>query len=213
MCLKFLVMNNQIKTIIFDLGGVLYDLDRERCVAALENLGLKDVDSLLSNYKQSGVFQQLEEGSISAETFYSEIRSLIGTKVPDEAIKAAWDSFLVAIPDYKLEMVAALKERFQIFMLSNTNEIHFNSEIPNAFLKNGKTIDDYFDTLYLSYKMKASKPHKKIFELMVEDSGIVPSECFFIDDSPENIRVAAEMGFNTYLAKPYEDFTHLFETM
>lgn len=206
-------MKNQIKTIIFDLGGVLYDLDRERCVRNLQQIGIKEADNLLSNYKQSGIFQQLEEGTIRPEVFYDKIREIIGADVPDGEIKAAWDSFLVAIPDYKLKLIAALKEKFQVFMLSNTNFIHFHSEIPDAFCRDGKTIHDYFDKLYLSYEMNASKPHRKIFELMVEDSSIIPEESFFIDDSPENIRVASEMGFKTYLAKPFEDFSKIFDVL
>ena len=206
-------MNNPIKTVIFDLGGVLYDLDRNRCVYALEQIGLSNVNDLLSDYKQSGIFQQLEEGRIDRDTFYDKVRELAENNTSNESIKAAWDLFLVEIPQYKLDMVEKLRARFQIFMLSNTNEIHFNSEIPNAFLKNGKTINDYFDRLYLSYQMHASKPHRNIFELMISDSGIVPLESLFIDDSSENIRVASEMGFKTYLAKPNEDFSHIFDSL
>lgn len=200
-----------IKTIIFDLGGVLYDLDRQRCVKALEKAGLEKVDELLTNYKQAGVFQKLEDGAIPAENFYEEIRQMAGKYIPDETIKDAWDSFLVEIPDYKLEMVLNLRKRFQIYMLSNTNEIHFGDAIPRAFEKNGKTINDYFDRFYLSFKMNVSKPHPNIFHQLISDSGINPDEALFIDDSPENIRVASELGFKTYLAKPKEDFSHVFE--
>lgn len=204
-------MNKMIKTIIFDLGGVLYDLDRQRCVDALQNAGLDKVDELLTNYKQAGVFQLLEDGAIPADYFYEEIRQLAGKYIPNETIKAAWDAFLVEIPDYKLEMVLNLRKRFQIFMLSNTNEIHFGDAIPRAFEKNGKTINDYFDRMYLSYKMNVSKPNPDIFHQLISDSGINPHETLFIDDSPENIRVANELGFKTYLAKPKEDFSHVFE--
>ncbi|WP_243347824.1 HAD family hydrolase [Parabacteroides sp. FAFU027] len=204
-------MNQMIKTIIFDLGGVLYDLDRQRCVNALEKAGLDNVNELLTNYKQAGVFQQLEDGEIAAEQFYAEIRQITGKNVPDEAIKNAWDAFLVEIPDYKLEMVLNLRKRFQVFMLSNTNEIHFSDAIPRAFEKNGKTIHDYFDRLYLSYQMNVSKPNPSIFHQLISDSGIDPQETLFIDDSPENVRVASEMGFKTYLAQPKENFSHIFE--
>jgi glucose-1-phosphatase len=138
---------------------------------------------------------------------------MAGKHIPDEDIKAAWDSFLVEIPDYKLEMVLDLRKRFQVFMLSNTNAIHFADAIPKAFEKHGKSIDDYFDHCYLSYRMKASKPNPLIFDLLINDSGINPCEALFIDDSPENIRVARELGFQTYLAMPYEDFSHLFEAL
>lgn len=206
-------MNSQIKTIVFDLGGVLYDLDRERCVSALNKLGLSNADEMLGNYKQSGVFQQLEEGTITTTHFYDSIRKLIGNEVSDAQIKNAWDAFLVEIPDYKLEMLSELKNRFKILMLSNTNAIHFADEIPHAFTKQGKQISDYFDKCYLSYEMNCSKPHVEIFEKMVADARILPTETLFIDDSPANIQTAQSLGFKTYLAKPFEDFTHIFEEM
>jgi putative hydrolase of the HAD superfamily len=204
-------MSSKIKTIIFDLGGVLYDLDRDRCVRSLMQLGLTDANNLLSNYKQSGVFQQLEDGRIEPDLFYDSIRKITGNHVTNEAIKGAWNSFLVQIPDYKLEMVLELRKRFNILMLSNTNAIHFADEIPKEFAKHGKTIADYFDKCYLSYQMNSSKPNPKIFELLIADSGIDPQDALFIDDSPENIRVANELGFQTYLATPLEDFRSIFE--
>ncbi len=204
-------MTEGIKTIIFDLGGVLYDLDRQRCVDSLEKAGLTNINSLLTDYKQAGIFQQLEDGTIGQDEFYDSLRKISGKSISNEAIKAAWESFLVEIPDYKLDLVLKLRQKFKIFMLSNTNEIHFEEAIPKAFEKNGKTINDYFDRLYLSYQMKVSKPNRRIFEDLVNDAGIKPEEALFIDDSPDNIRVADEMGFKTYLAKPYEDFTHLFD--
>lgn len=203
----------QIKTIIFDLGGVLYDLDREKCVSSLIKLGLRNADELLSDYKQSGIFQQLEEGSISTEAFYNAIRELTQTNCSNDEIKKAWDAFLVEIPDYKLKMLDALKPQFRILMLSNTNDIHFSDEIPKAFTKQGKQIDDYFDKCYLSHQMKTSKPHLEIFEKLIADSGINPSESLFIDDSPTNIATATTLGFRTYLAKPFEDFTHIFDEL
>lgn len=203
-------MNNKITTIIFDLGGVLYDLDRQRCIDALVRIGVTDAANYLTDYKQAGVFRQIEEGEIDNETFYNEIRKIANRPVSNEEIKNAWNAFLVEIPTYKLQLLANLKAKFQIFMLSNTNAIHFEEAIPHEFTQLGATINDYFDRLYLSYEMGTSKPHHKIFEMLLADSGIVASEALFIDDSPENIRVANELGFKTYLAQPKEDFSSIF---
>lgn len=203
-------MNNNIKTIIFDLGGVLYDLDRQKCIDALVGIGVSNAGDLLTDYKQAGIFRQIEEGEISDSEFYNEIRKIAGNNVSDLEIKKAWDAFLIEIPRYKLDLLVKLKSKYQIFMLSNTNSIHFSDAIPNEFTQNGLTINDYFDRLYLSYEMKTSKPHQDIFEKLISDSGIIASEALFIDDSPENIRVANELGFKTYLARPFEDFSALF---
>lgn len=203
-------MDSRIKTIIFDLGGVLYDLDRIKCIKALVEIGVTNAGDLLTDYKQSGIFRQIEEGEITDAEFYNEIRQMAKRDVSDFDIKSAWNAFLVEIPIYKLELLAKLKAKYQIFMLSNTNSIHFEDAIPKEFEKSGLSINDYFDRLYLSYEMKTSKPHREIFEKLISDSGIIASEALFIDDSPANIEIANKLGFKTYLARPFEDFSALF---
>ena len=200
----------QIKTIIFDLGGVLIDYDRDLCVEAFAKLGY-DADKLVDPYKQSGVLLELEEGSAGPEALYAEVSRSVGHSVSPEAVDVALCSFLLDIPDFKLDMLLGLrKQGYQVFMLSNTNPIMFDYMERGVFRKQGLTVHDYFDRLFLSYKMGLVKPYPEIYRKMITESGIVPAETLFIDDSQANIETADGLGFNTYKAVAHEDYRPVF---
>ena len=199
-----------IKTIIFDLGGVLMDLDKQRCIGAFEDLGFSDITEYLGEYEQKGMFMDLEDGTISATEFRDEVRKHIGEAITDQQIDEAFNRFLVGIPEQKLTLLHQLHKYYRLFMLSNTNPIMFESRIPELFRIQGLNIPDYFDKLYLSYQLGVTKPSPKIFEKIIADSGILPQETLFLDDSQKNIDAARKFGFQTYLVAPREDFSFIF---
>jgi len=199
-----------IKNIVFDFGGVLIDLDRNACINAFIQLGLKNVEEYLSDYKQNGIFKKLETGEISSEQFRDEVRNITGKPLSDEEIDNAWLIFLLDVPDEKLEMLLNLRKKYRVFMLSNTNAIHIDNTLSKAFDRNGHVFDDYFEKAYFSYKTGYAKPDKEIFEFMLNDAGIKAEETLFIDDSEANITVAKELGFKTFQPKPFEDFSEIF---
>lgn len=203
-------MIQNVKTIIFDLGGVLLDLKKQACIDAFVALGYHNVRELLGEYAQKGVFLQLEEGLISAPEFRDIVRQNIGKPVSDADIDHALNQFLVDVPDYKLSMLLELRKKYQVFMLSNTNEIMFEGDIKKIFRKQGLEITDYFDRFFLSYEMKVAKPKPLIFENLIAESGINPVETLFLDDSQANLDAASKFGFKTYLARPKEDFRSIF---
>ncbi|MGL5787073.1 MAG: HAD family hydrolase [Bacteroidales bacterium] len=200
-----------IKNIVFDLGGVLINLNRQRCIDAYKALGYADAENLLGNYRQEGLFLLLEEGRISPEEFRNAIRKEIKQEVTDKQLDDALMQFLLDLPAYKLELLRRLKKDYKVYMLSNTNKIMFDHIVPHYFGQNGTTIDDYFDGLFLSFEMGVAKPDKKIFEMMIEQGQLVPEETLFIDDSSLNTDAASDLGFYVYTAEPEEDFTFLFE--
>ena len=201
----------KFRTIVFDLGGVLIDYSLERSIEAFRRIGYGQIETLIDPYRQSGVLLQLEKGEVGPEALYDEISRSVGRPVDPKAIDAALCGFLLDIPDYKLDMLLDLRRRgFRLFMLSNTNTIMMTYMKNGVFRKQGLTIDAYFDRLFLSYRMKLVKPYPEIYRKMIDESGILPAESLFIDDSEANIRTAASLGFNTYLAAQHEDFRDLF---
>lgn len=200
-----------IKTIVFDLGGVLIDLNVEKASEKFWQFGYPRDEMPVDPYKQSGPFLKLEEGLIEPQEYYDFVNSKLPRPVSAETINSALYDFVLGIPDYKLTMLSELRgQGYQIFMLSNTNVIMFEYMRDNKFTAQGLTVDDYFDKLYLSYRMKCAKPHDVIFEKMIADSGILPSQTLFIDDAKANIETAAKLGFETYLAGEKEDYRHIF---
>lgn len=195
-----------IKNLLFDLGGVIMDIERRNCVAAFEALGLPDADSFFGEYSQQGPFMALEEGTISVDDFHSRMRGYFAHPVSDSDIDAAFLRFLTGIPTYRLNALRQLRRRFGIYLLSNTNEIMWHSMIADEFTKEGLTREDYFDGMVTSFNAKALKPDARIFNYACDTLGIKPDETLFIDDSQRNLDSAAALGFNTLLVKPGEEF-------
>ncbi|MDO4779630.1 MAG: HAD family phosphatase [Bacteroides sp.] len=201
----------KIRNIVFDYGGVIVDLDRDKVAAQLYDLGIKNIEEVLSSYHQKGVFDLLERGVISSEQFRDEIRYLSGTVATNEHIDNIWKSFLVGIDRKKLEIICRLKQTHNVYLLSNTNPIHWEYSCNELLVCDDARVDDMFTHTYRSYMIGLAKPDIKVYEYMVSHSGMVPSETLFIDDSMLNCEVAEKLGINSFYTKDGKDWLKLFE--
>lgn len=195
-----------IKNVVFDLGGVIIHLNRDRSVRRFEKIGVSDAEELIDPYEQKGIFLELENGKINLAEFNDKIREHAGKDIADEDIRQAWLGFIVEVPEEKLDYIAELRKDYNMYLLSNTNPAVQSWAQSSAFSKAGKPLNDYFDKMYLSYEMGVTKPDPSIFEQMVADSGMNPAETLFVDDGEANIVVAQRMGFHTYMPKNAEDW-------
>jgi len=202
---------NNITTLIFDLGGVLINLDLPQCIQNFKDLGLQHFEQHLSLFGQKGFFLQFEKGQISIPEFREEVRKLCTNPLTDAQIDAAWCSFLCDIPNQKLEMLLELKKKFRLLLLSNTNQLHIEVSTAGEFARIGKKITDVFDKCYYSYEMGMAKPDAEIFETLLSDAGVSAYECLFLDDGPKNIEQASKMGIQTYLVDINEDLSFLLD--
>jgi putative hydrolase of the HAD superfamily len=199
-----------IKNIVFDLGGVLITLDRAEAVRRFEEAGLKNAAELLDPYHQKGVFLELEEGKLSQEAFYEAVCKEAGRFISNETIDHAWMGFLKEVPEYKLKMLEDLKAMgYRLYLLSNTNPVIMSWALSPLFSLQGKSLDSYFDKLYLSYQIGYTKPSFEIFDFMFKDATISPSETLFIDDGSANIEMGKKWGMKTHLVENGKDFRHL----
>lgn len=196
-----------LKNIIFDLGGVIIDLDRNQAVRSFEAIGVEDAGELIDPYEQKGIFQELETGRIGVEEFCDKLREHIGKDLPSEDIKRAWMGFIVDTPQYKLDYILGLRDRYKVYLLSNTNPIiQLDWAQTERFTEAGRPINAYFDKLYTSYEIGITKPDRRIFDYMIQDAGIDPAESLFVDDGKKNIEVAEQLGFHTYQPENGEDW-------
>jgi putative hydrolase of the HAD superfamily len=198
-----------ISTIIFDLGGVLINLDLPQCIHNFKQLGLKDFEQNLNLFGQKGFFLQFEKGQIGVEQFRAEIRKLATGILSDEQIDAAWCSFLCDIPLEKIKLLEQLKSKFRLVMLSNSNPLHIGVSAAGEFAKAGKQISDLFDACYLSYEMHMAKPDAEIFLKLLEDEQVQANQCLFLDDGIKNIEQAQKLGIQSYLVAPNENLNFL----
>lgn len=201
-----------IKNLIIDFGGVIINLTRNRCIEAFESLGVQDIrEQIVNNYQHKDLFMQVEIGSITTAGFRDGIRRLSGQALTDEQIDAAWIAMLDDVPDYKLNLLLDLRKHYNTMLLSNTNEIHWEWSERTCFSYKGHHVSDFFNRIYLSYKLHMLKPNADIFEYVLQDAGIKPEETLFIDDATPNCRTAESLGLHTYTPEPREDWSFLFK--
>lgn len=201
---------DMIRNVLFDLGGVIMDIDRSRCVEAFKALGFADVEDFLGDYAQKGSFADLESGRIDAAEFRRRIRPCLPEGTGDRAIDRAFCEFLIGIP---LRRLVALRELRRlglgVYMLSNTNPIMWNSKIAEEFGQEGLRREDYFDGIVTSFEARVMKPAPEIFAYAAERLGIEPSETIFLDDGEANVRAAEAAGWHAALVPPGVEFDAL----
>lgn len=200
---------DMIKNLLFDLGGVIMNLDRDRCVRAFEALGMKDANEVLGVYGQKGAFLALEKGEIGAEEFRNAIRPMFDHPVTDAEIDEAFNQFLLGIPVERLKALRQLRRRYKVYLLSNTNPIMMEGFIAEQFRQEGMEMDDYFDGVVKSYEARCYKPDREIFDYTCEHCGIKPEETLFFDDSQANVDAARALGFYAELVPVGTEFTDL----
>lgn len=200
-----------IKNLIIDLGGVIVNLTRNRCIEAFEQLGVADVrENVVNNFQHKDLFMQLELGLISAAGFRSGIRRLSARPLADDEIDRAWIAMLGDIPGSRLDLLLSLKERYNTFLLSNTNEIHWTWIRENLLCRGDMPASGFFHRVYLSYELHMLKPNADIFEFVLQDASIRPEETLLIDDAPANCRTAEQLAMRAYNVGPREDWSHIF---
>ena len=198
-----------VKNLLFDLGGVIMDIDRNRAVKALEAIGLTNADSMLGEYGQKGAFLALEKGEIDAAEFRRQLRPHFDRPVTDEEIDTAFTQFLIGIPLSRLKALRELRRRYKVYMLSNTNPIMFEGFIADQFRQEGLDMSAYFDGVVTSYEAKCYKPDKEIFDYACEHCDIRPEETLFFDDSQSNVNAARALGFHAAHVAPGKEFTEI----
>lgn len=198
-----------IKNLLFDLGGVIMDIEKERCVAAFEKLGLRDARSYFGEFSQQGPFMLLEQGAIGVDEFHAALRPGLPAGVSDRSIDDAFCEFLIGIPARRLDSLLRLRRDYRVYMLSNTNPIMWATKIRTEFEQQGLTREDYFDGIVTSFEAKALKPDRAIFDYACGKLDILPGETLFVDDSQANLDAAAALGFHAALAAPGTEFTRV----
>lgn len=190
-----------IKNLIFDLGGVLVSLNRERCLGNFSSqLGFHNMGDYLNAYAQKGFFAKFENGDIDAPQFRDIVREHCTKEgVADEMIDYTLNTFLTVIDPYKVQLLLELKEKYNLYLLSNINPIAWKRCCELFLEAGGVDIEDVFEKLYLSYRLNASKPGTLIYEKLLADSQALPAETLFIDDSAANIETGLQMGLNVLL--------------
>ena len=191
-----------IKAIIFDFGGVILNIDYNKTSKAFTDLGVKNFDEMYSQKNANPLFHDLEEGKINEEEFYNAFRTSRQLKLTDQQIKKAWNAILLRYREEALQTLATIKNKYRLYLLSNTNSIHhkeFNKIFEDQI--GSGSLNDYFDKAYYSHEIKLRKPGKDAYQYVLKENSLSPSETLFIDDSIQNIEAAKSLGLQTIFLK------------
>ena len=201
-------MERVIKNIVFGLGGVIMTLDPAEALRRFKALGLSDAERYLDAYTQSGIFGNLEEGKITAEDFRSKLSSLTGHELTFDECKHAWLGYRKDVPQRNLDLLKELRAKdYRLILLSNTNPFMMDWALSSDFDGKGSSLNDYFDALYLSYRLGIMKPVPDFFRQVLDNENILPEETLFVDDGPRNVEAAGKLGFMTMCPDNGSDWT------
>lgn len=196
--------------IIFDLGGVILNIDYSLTKIAFEELGIEDFNAIYSQAKQNDLFDLLEKGEISAQHFINKMLDYLPSGTSPNKVVKAWNAMLLDLPKVRLELLNSLQTKYRTFLLSNTNEIHvkaFHSIIRKQH--NIDNLDSFFEKTYYSNELQKRKPDVATFLHLCEENKLDPKSTLFIDDSIQHIEGAMEAGLIAHHLKGDEKIENL----
>lgn len=196
-----------IKTLIFDLGGVVITLDPDEAMRRFEHLGIKDARQQMGVYGQTGIFLQVENGSIGADEFCRQLAMQAGLSYCSyEQAQWAWLGFVKEVPQQRLENLLALKKQYNVLLLSNTNPFIMDWARSEAFSNDGHSIEHYFHRTFCSYELNDYKPSASIFRKVLAEMGLKADECVFVDDGMKNVEASESVGMHGLLVAKDSDW-------
>jgi FMN phosphatase YigB (HAD superfamily) len=205
-------MNQNIENIIFDLGGVILNIDYNLTAQAFKDLGLTNFEEMYSQAAQTGLFDCFEKGLCSPSYFVNAILDYMPSGTSPNQVVAAWNAMILEFPTENLNLLLTLKEKYRIFLLSNTNEIHiqyFHRKLSQTVTED--TLVPFFEKVYYSSDVNLRKPDVEIFDKVCNDNQLDKSKTVFIDDTLQHIEGAKRAGLQTiHFQKGARNLTELF---
>lgn len=212
-CFSSMSLDSRVKNVIFDLGGVILNIDFDLAIQAFRQLGIPDFSSLYSRFKQSSLFDDLETGHISPEQLHQALSEHLPSNITPEQMDLAWNALLLDFPEENIRLLERLKNQgcYRLFLLSNTNIIHYRSYCEQLNQRFGyPNLGSLLEKEYYSFEMGVRKPDLRIYQQVLEDAQLRPEESIFIDDLEENIHAARKTGMLGHHLTGGETLTDLF---
>ncbi|PCJ96913.1 MAG: haloacid dehalogenase [Flavobacteriaceae bacterium] len=186
-----------IKNIILDFGDIFINLDKQATAREMMKFGFEGITPALES-----LFQTYEKGLITSTAFIADVNTTFPKANPQQLINA-WNAILLDFPENRLEFIEALaaENRYRLFLLSNTNAIHIEQVKKQMGIKNYNRFKNCFEQFYLSYEIFLRKPDTDIYQFVLDENKLNPSETIFVDDTKENTDSALKLGINVWHLK------------
>lgn len=201
----------EFKNIIFDLGGVIINLDEKRTIESFAKVSRQSSAVVQQNILSFNSYKQFEKGLISPDAFRKAVSDEFGIAAKDDIIDDCMNAMLLDIPIERISLLESLRNTSRLFLLSNTNHIHYTCF--NKILKGSigvDRLDVFFEKAYYSHLVHMRKPDTEIFEMVLSDNQLKASETLFLDDNLSNLEGAKHLGINTFQVKNPDQLFELF---
>lgn len=179
-----------IRTIIFDMGKVIIPFDFKRGYDRMAPLCRYAASEIPERLRSCDLVTRFEEGRVEPTDFVRELSAILELKVSYEEFCGIWSSIFLPEPLIPESLLVALKKRYRLLLLSNTNAIHFD------MVWESYPILRQFDELVLSYRVGALKPSPVIYAEALRHAHCAPEECFFTDDIAAYVEGARSAGMD-----------------
>ncbi|HVY53614.1 MAG TPA: HAD family phosphatase [Gammaproteobacteria bacterium] len=183
-----------IKNIIFDLGGVIININYQLTIEAFRQLGASNVDNLISCIQQDELIDKFDVGAISPDDFRAQLMKKFNISVDKENFDRAWNAMILDLPKERLELIRKLRQRYRVFLFSNINYIHLDLASSICQKYGFNSLDEYFDKVYYSCVIGHRKPNSEGFQLILSENNLVFEETIFVDDSKQHVEGAKRIG-------------------
>ena len=201
-----------IRNIVFDFGGVVCNIDFKLSELKFRELGFTGFNPSYSFEESEDVFRKIEGGKISIPDFIAVLKKHLRAGTTDEEVLLAWNAMIMDLPSQRVKLLEEIKKSYRIFILSNSNEIHYHKYLEDFNKTYGyASFGDLFEKTWFSFQIHLQKPAKEIFEYIILDGSLKAGETLFIDDSFQHIEAAAAVGLRTFHLQPPMEITNLFE--
>lgn len=198
-----------IKNIVFDFGRVLLDIDPRLTQLGLAQLEYKP-DDATKGAKDDEIVVNLETGKISAKEFIDAVLEVVKEGTNNEDIIRVWNAMLLDFPERHVETLRKLRESYNIFLLSNSNQIHYDHYMKVFRDKYGFDLSDLFDKMWFSFQLGVIKPDPRIFEFILHDAQLKAEETLFVDDTLMHVEAAKKLGIRAFHLSGDSDISDLF---
>ncbi|UZD23223.1 HAD family phosphatase [Algoriphagus halophytocola] len=181
--------------LIFDLGNVIIDIDYQLALQHIKNEISTDDHPKVDGFYLTDFHKDYEKGLINSAAFRDEVRAYFHQDWNDEKVDELWNKLLLKIPAERLKLISKLRKKYQVGLLSNTNDIHIQAV--HKILKQDHGLDNFdliFDWVFLSHEMGLAKPSPEIYEKMLLDLGTSADRVIFFDDLEANVAGANAIG-------------------
>ncbi len=189
---------NKIEAIIFDLGGVILNIDLTGTFKKFKALGIGPDQEAHEIIKNHNIFNRFEIGELRPESFRNEIRKISHNHFENPDFDEIWNSMILDFPEENIRFLESIRTKYRTFLMSNTNLIHYHHYSKILHAQFGYTkLDDLFEKAYYSHTSGMRKPHRDFFTHILTENGLKAENTLFIDDFEENITAAGQIGLKT----------------